>query len=400
VDRALASDLDIAIAAARVTEARALSAAQRRARWPASGVEVLRDERDAQQPGFTTARIESESYEAGVTTFWELDLFGRVRRGVEAAAADAEAAEADFRDAQVLVAAEVANAYLELRRAQKRLRVAQAHLDNQRQTLELTRVRRDLGRGSELDVASAAARLAAIEASIPPLAAAESIAAHGLAVLVGERPGALDDELAPRELPPQLTTLAVGSPDTLLRRRPDIRAAERQLAAATARVGVARAELFPRLSLSGFIGFIAGDAGELGESTSRAWSLTPVLSWAGFDIGIRARIRAAEARTDGALAAYELAVLRAIEETENAFVSYAERRRRLSAVVEQAGASRLAAELARIQYREGALDFLRLLDAERTVLEAEDAVATAEADLNGAVVAIYRALGGGWEGSA
>jgi multidrug efflux system outer membrane protein len=397
VDRALANDLDLEIAATRVTEARAVAATQRRARWPGASVELVRDERHAQQPGFTAQRVETESYQAGVATFWELDLFGRVRRGLEAATADADAAEADLRDAQVLVAAEVATTYLELRRAQKRRRVAHAHLDNQRQTVELTRVRRDLGRGGELDVASAEARLATIEASIPPLAADEAVAMHGLAVLVGERAGTLDAQLAPRDLPPHLTTLAVGSPDELLRRRPDIRAAERSLAAATARVGLARAELFPRLSLSGFIGFLAGDAAELGESASRASILTPVLSWAGFDVGVRARIVAAEARSEGALAAYELAVLRAIEETENAFVNYAEQRRRLTAVVEQAAASRRAANLARIQYREGALDFLRLLDAERTVLEAEDAVAMAETDFNGSVVAIYRALGGGWE---
>jgi multidrug efflux system outer membrane protein len=397
VERALAGDLDLKVAAARVSEARALLDAQRRARWPAASAEVSRDERHTQQPGFTTERFKAESYEAGIATFWELDLFGRVRRGAQAAAADAEAAEADLRDAQVLVAAEVANTYLDLRGAQKRLRVAQANLANQRETLDLTRVRLDLGRGSELDVASAAARYSATEASIPPLVAAESIAAHRLAVLLGESPGALAGELAPAELAPHLTTLAVDSPAALLRRRPDIRAAERDLAAATARIGVAKADLFPRLSLSGFIGFIAGDADQLGESPTRAWSLTPVLSWAGFDIGVRARIVAAEARTEGALAAYELTVLRALEETENAFVTYGQERLRLVAVVEQASASRRAADLARIQYREGALDFLRLLDAERTQLAAEDEVAAAETDLNASVVAIYRALGGGWE---
>jgi multidrug efflux system outer membrane protein len=258
-------------------------------------------------------------------------------------------------------------------------------------------VRLELGRGSELDVASAAARFAATEATIPPLVAAETIAANRLAVLLGERPGALADELGFREIPPHLTTIAVDSPAALLQRRPDIRAAERELAAATARIGVAKADLFPRLTLSGFIGFVAGDADNLGESESRAWRVTPVLSWAGFDRGTWARVAVAEARTAGALASYELAVLRALEETENAFVTYGTHRQRLTSVVEQATASRTAAELARIQYREGALDFLRLLDAERTLLQAEDAVAAAESDLNASVVLIYKALGGGWE---
>ncbi|HZF29396.1 MAG TPA: TolC family protein [Gammaproteobacteria bacterium] len=401
VGRALASDLDLKIAAARVEESRALLGAARRVRWPASVATVERDYAKGPQPQFgVTDRVESDSYGAGFNTIWELDLFGRVRRGVQAASADAGAAEADLRDAQVLVASEVASTYLELRGAQKRLAVARANRDNQRETLELTRVRLDLGRGSELDVASASARLAGTEATIPPLAAIETVAAHRLAVLLGLRPGALDDEVAPREIAPHLTTLAVGSPADLLRRRPDVRAAERELAAATARIGVAKADLFPRLTIGGFIGFIAGDAAGLGESANRAWSVSPVLSWGGFDSGVRARVGAAEARTDGALASYESTVLRAIEETENAFVVYGHGRERLTSVVEQATASRRAAELARVQYREGALDFLRLLDAERTLLQAEDEVATAETDLNTSVVGIYKALGGGWDQGA
>src|SRR5690606_7203751 len=164
-------------------------------------------------------------FRSGLTTLWEIDLFGRVRRGAEAAVADAGVAEANLHDAQVLVAAEVARTYLELRGAQKRLAVARANRDSQSETLALSRVRLTLGRGDELDVASAAARLAATEASIPALAAAERAAAHRLAVLAGLPPGALDAELGPRDVPTRLTTLAVGSPESLLRRRPDIRAA-------------------------------------------------------------------------------------------------------------------------------------------------------------------------------
>ena len=397
IERALAGDLDLKIAAARIEEARAYFGAARRDRWPGASAEIARAESRQQQPGITTDRVDIESYDLGVATLWEIDLFGRVRRAAEAARADTDAAVASLHDAQVLVAAEVARNYIELRGAQKRLRVARTNEGYQRETLELTRVRLELGRGTELDVASAAARLAATEATIPPLAAAETIAANRLAVLVGERPGALAGELSFREIAPHLTTIAVDSPAALLQRRPDIRAAERELAGATARIGVAKADLFPRLSLSGFIGFVAGDANELGEATSRAWSIAPVLSWAGFDRGAHARVLVAEARSEAALASYELTVLRALEETENAFVTYGSHRQRLDAVVEQATASRSAAELARIQYREGALDFLRLLDAERTLLQAEDAVAAAEADLNSSVVLIYKALGGGWE---
>ncbi len=401
VERALAGDPDLRIAEARLREAHALLRGTRRERWPGGEVVLGYERRNAQQPGVSDERVEVSGYEAGITTAWELDLFGRLRRGVEAATADAEAAAARLRDAHVLVAAEVALTYLELRGAQKRLAVAEANRRNQQETLRLTRVRQELGRGSELDVASAAARLAATDATLPPLATAAHIAANRLAVLTGQRPGALDGELEFVDMPAHLTTLAVGDPELLLRRRADVDAAERELAAATARVGVATAELFPRISISGFLGFIAGDASMLGESASRALRVTPVLSWAAFDRGgVRARLNIAEARTDAALANYERVVLRALEETDNAFVSYAQQRLRLSAVIDQARASRRAAELARIQYREGALDFLRLLDAERTVLEAEDAVAEAVTALNATVVLIYKALGGGFPAAA
>ena len=283
IERALTDDLDLAVAVARVEEA-TLVPGRRAPRSLAGGFDADHAHREpAAAAGLRTDRVETESYDAGLATRWELDLFGRVRRGVEAAGAEVDAAVAGLRDAQVLVAAEVARNYVELRGAQKRLGVARANQGYQQETLELTRVRLELGRGSQLDVASAAARLAATQATIPPLVAAEAIAANRLAVLLGQRPGALAADLAPREIAPHLTTLAVDSPAALLQRRPDIRAAERELAAATARIGVAKADLFPRLSLSGFIGFVAGDANELGESASRAWSLSPVLSWAGFE---------------------------------------------------------------------------------------------------------------------
>ena len=397
VARALRGDLDLKIAAARVDEARALLGAAKRTRWPDVTAEIAHSESHGQQPGFGDDRLDIKSNDAGFASLWELDLFGRVRRGVEAAGADAGAADARLRDAQVLVAAEVARNYLELRGAQKRLAVARANLGYQRDTLDLTKVRYGLGRGTQLDVASAGARFSATEAEIPALVAAETVAANRIAVLLGLRPGALSDELAPREIAPHVTTLAVGAPEDLLKRRPDIRAAERDLAAATARIGVAKADLFPRLTLTGFIGFIAGNASDLGESQSHAWSLTPALSWGGFGSGGRARVAVAEARTDAAFATYEGTVLRALEETENAFAVYGAQRQRLTSLIEQATASREAAELARVRYREGAVDFLRLLDAERTLLQAEDALAAVETDLNTAVVLIYKALGGGWE---
>ena len=368
-------------------------------RFPEVTAGAAYDRRRAQQPGFSDARVETETWDAGFDAFWEIDLFGAVRRRVEAARADAEAAEAGFRAAQVRIAAEVARNYLLLRGTETRYRVALANLETQRETVRLTRVRYEHGRGTELDVASATARLKATEATIPPLVTTRKAALHRLAVLLGERPAEFDVSPAPeREGVAFATPLPIGDPAELLRRRPDVRSAERTLAAATARTGVATADLFPRLSVSGFVGFVTGDASELGKSASQAWSVTPVLSWAAFDLGsVRARLRAVEAQADAALALYEQTVLRALEETENAFVGFAQNQERLAALAEQARASTRAAELARIRYREGAIDFLRLLDAEREVLEAEDAVALAETELNTSVVAIYKALGGGWE---
>ena len=414
IERAFLGDFDVRIAEARLRTSRALFREQALDRFPAVTAGAAWDKREAQQPGFTDARIESESYELGFDAAWEIDLFGRVRRGVEAARAEAGAAEANLHGAQVSVAAEVARTYLELRGAERRHAVAVANRDNQAETVRITRVRYELGRGTELDLESAKARLAQTEASIPPLVAAERAAQHRLAVLLGLRPGTLEDTV---DLTAGLVTgaggetvheslsvlagsgpLAIGEPADLLRRRPDIRAAERQLAAATARIGVATADLFPRLSLSGFAGFITGDADELGDAASEAWRVTPALSWAAFDLGsVRARLRAAEAGADLALAAWEQTVLRALEETENSLVDYTQSLERLDALLRQTAASRRAAELARIRYREGASDFLRLLDAERTVLEAEDAVAVAQTEVNTSVVAIYKALGGGWE---
>ena len=411
IDRALANDFDVRIADARLRASRALFREQSLDRFPAVTAGAAYDRRKAQQPGFTNTRIAAETYELGFDAAWEIDLFGRVRRGIEAARAEAGAAEANLHAAQVSVAAEVARTYLELRGAERRRAVAVANRDNQRETVRITDVRYQHGRGTELDLQSAAARLAATEAGIPSLLAAERAASHRLAVLLGLQPGTLEEavDLTPGPQPDadalesaqtiaDLGAVAIGHPADLLRRRPDIRAAERQLAAATARVGIATADLFPRLSLQGFVGFITGDVGELGETASEAWRVTPTLSWAAFDLGsVRARLRAAEAGADIALAAYEQTVLRALEETENSFVSYTHSLERLNALLRQTAASRRAAELARVRYREGASDFLRLLDAERTVLEAEDAVAVAQTDVNAAVVAIYKALGGGWE---
>ncbi len=399
VGRALAQNLDLRTAYDRVEAARAVFVERKFDYAPHVQLTGAYSHSDEQQPGFGLGRINAESDSLGFDAAWEVDLFGHVRRSVQAARADLGAERANYQDAEVTVAAEVARNYFELRGAQKRLAVARKNLDSEQQTLELTRLLDEAGRGSELDVQRSRARLKATEATIPPLEAAEKQAAYRLAVLQGKRPGELDQELGTAAVATYAKALPIGDPTQLLRRRPDVRAAERQLAAATARVGVATADLFPRVSVTGFIGFLSGDVGRLFGTTSsndaRAWSVTPTLSWAAFDLGsVRARLRATEAQSDAAAANYEKVVLSALEDTENSFVAYGARQAQLKSLSEQASSSRRAAELAEAQYREGVADFLVLLDAQRTQLDAEDSVAQAETAVNVSVVAIYKALGG------
>jgi len=289
----------------------------------------------------------------------------------------------------------VARNYFELRGLQQQLAVAERSLRNQQEALRLTRVRRDGGVGEEQDVASASASVAAVEARFPPLRAELAAARHRLAVLIGVRPAELSEDLAPRAYEPLAATLPLGATGDLLRRRPDVRVAERRLAAAAAREGIAAADLFPRVSVSGFIGLLAGRGNLFGRSESRAWAVAPALSWVGTDLGsARARLRGTEAATRESLAIYEQTVLRAVEETEDALVSYREAQARLERLMEQARESARSADLARVRYREGLSDFLDLLDAERTQLEAEDGVARVEAGVFSSVVDVYKALGG------
>jgi len=392
---AIRANDDIRIAVARLEQSRAAFSDAALDRYPTATADALLDKRKEVIPGFTDEPKKVTTYRAGFDAFWELDLFGRVRSSVKAAKATAESYQASLEDVQVIVSAEVARNYFELRGLQQQLSVAERSLTNQRETLHLTQVRRDAGIGEELDVASAGARVAAIEASLPPIRTAMAEREHRLAVLIGMRPGKLDLDLSPRPYPPLAKELALGDPDALLRHRPDVRAAEKRLAAAASREGIAHADLFPRITISGFLGFIAGRGSLFGQSDSRAWAVTPALSWSAFDIGsARARLRGSKAATREAEAAYEQAVLRALEETENAFVNYHEQQERLVKLNDQARESARASSIARARYREGVADFLALLDAERTQLQAEEGVAEAESQVFTSVVAVYKSLGG------
>ena len=392
---ALEANRDIRAAVARVDQARAALTDAQLDRFPVGTAGASIDVRSQTIPGFSEEPVRTTTYRAGLDAFWEIDLFGAVRSSIAAAGATANAFEASLDDARVLVAADVARNYFELRGLQQRLTVAGRSLANQQETLRLTQVRRDAGAGEEQDVASASASVAAVEASIPPLRAGIAALTYRLAVLTGRRPGELEIDLTPRPYGSLMTELPLGEPDALLRRRPDVRAAERRLAAATAREGIAAADLLPRVSISGFLGLLAGRGNLFGQTDSRAWAVTPALSWVGLDFGsARARLRGAEAATRETLALYQQTVLRAIEETDSALTDYREDQTRLDRLMEQAVQSSRAADLARVRYREGLSDFLSLLDAERTQLAAEDAVASVEANVFTGAVRVYQALGG------
>jgi outer membrane protein, multidrug efflux system len=395
VNRSLDSNNGIRIARARLGEARAVFDERKLDRFPTVPAVASYQHSKEDIPGFGDQRRTINSFTAGFDAFWEADLFGRVSHGVAAARAENQAFEADLHDVQVSVVAELARNYFELRGAQWRLAVAERSLTNQRETLRLTQLRRDAGVGEEQDVASAAARVAAIESTIPSFEFDVSRAEYRLAVLTGTRPGELNADLAPRDYPAIAKALPIGNPGELLQRRPDVRSAERRLAAATERQGVAVASLFPQVSVSGFVGFIAGRGSLFFTGGSRAWSVSPGLSWSAFDLGrARARVRGSNAATEETLAFYEDTVLRALEETETALASYHAQQARLIKLNDQARESKRAADIARLRYREGVVDFLSLLDAERTQLQAEDAVAESEKDVYVAVIALYKALGG------
>jgi multidrug efflux pump len=401
VAEALTNNHDIRIATARLQEARALLSFTEFDRYPTVTTLETYERQRLSKASARGADRDTELYHAGFDASWELDFFGRVRRAIEAGTADVGAAEASRRDVLVSLLAEVASNYFDLRGAQNQLAVARQNAETLQQTLELTQALLEAGRGTELDVSRAEAQLNVTLAIIPPLEARIARASHRLGVLIGQQPTALVTTLSvPLPLPGLPTLIALGQPADLLRRRPDIRVAERNLAAATARVGVATADLFPRITVLGSIGVEAGSLKGFGEGGIETFSLGPSIFWAAFDLGrVRARIRAADARTEAALAQYEQRVLLALEETENALVDFQRQQARRDLLRASAQASEKASGLAKLRYQFGVSDFLTVLDAERTRLIAEDLLADSETRTAITLIAVYKALGGGWEPS-
>ncbi|CAD6875687.1 efflux transporter outer membrane subunit [Methylomonas fluvii] len=341
---------------------------------------------------------ELKLYNTGFDASWEIDFFGRVRRNVEASNDEVEAQEASLRDIGVSLIAEAARNYFELRGLQNQLAVARKNADNQAQTLALTQVKLENGRGTELDTSRALAQLESTKATIPRLESAIAQAIHRLSVLTGQMPDTLTSSLVQSApLPKAPDSIQIGNPEQLLRRRPDIRIAERSLAAATARIGVATADLFPRVTFVGSLSLEASTLSGIVAPGSESYSVGPKISWAAFDLGrVYARIKAADARAEASLAQYEQTVLNALEETENALVNYRQERARRSSLQAAAKASEKAAELAHLRYQEGIADFLTVLDSELRLLQDQSQLAQSETATATALTAVYKALGGGW----
>jgi len=396
IERAIAGNLDVKQARARVREARAKRGVAEADLFPTINITgSATRSRSSEQSGTGETR---ELYKTGFDASWEIDVFGRVRRSVEAAQGDLEASEADYHDVLVSLLAEVALNYVEARTLQAQLQVAEDNLKAQMETLQLTEWRFEAGLISRLDVEQAKSNLENTRAQLPKLRSGIEEAKNRLAVLLGVFPGALEGQLwARKPIPETPLEVAVGVPAEVLRRRPDVRRAERQLAAQTARVGVATADLYPRFSLPGSIGLEALSNNNLFSTGSRIWSIAGSFAWAIFKGGaIRQNIEVQNALQEQALEQYEATILAALEEVENALVGYAEEQERRQALSEATQAAERAAELARDQYASGLIDFQSVLDAERSLLSFQDQLAQSKGQVTSNLIGLYKALGGGW----
>lgn len=396
VDSALQASPDLRSAKARLREARARRAVARAGLFPevtASG-NASRSHSSEETGSGDTRKL----YTAGFDASWELDLFGGIRRGIEAAGADLEASVASLHDAQVSLAAEVAQNYVDIRTLQLRRGIARDNLASQSETLQLTQWRAQAGLVSSQDVEQARSSREQTRAQIPSLETSLAEAEHRLDILLGNAPGTLHERLAvPCALPEVPDQIAVGIPADALRQRPDVRAAERTLAAETARVGVAQAERYPSFTLSGSLGLEALTLGALGNGGAATSSLLGGITAPIFNAGrLRSQVEIQDAVREQAQVAYEQAVLTALQEVESALVSLARTRERAESLASADDAARNAAELAQQRYSAGLIDFQSVLDTQRNVLSVEDSLAATRADGVQALISLYKALGGGW----
>jgi multidrug efflux system outer membrane protein len=399
IEQAVQSNLDLKQAEARMRQSRAARSVV------AAGIGPTVDATGAYQrsgsAGGTNGKSEgniSNQYQTGFDAGWELDIFGGVRRAIEAADADLQAAMETRRDVMVTLTAEVARNYIDLRAFQERIAIGRRNLETQKHSAALTRQRFEAGFVGALDVANADAQVATTASQIPLLEASARQTIYSLSVLLGKDPAALVRELSPvAAIPLASPSIPLGVPSDLLRRRPDIRRAEVEIHAATARIGVATADLFPRFTISGSAGVRASDFSSWFDWASRIWSFGPSVSWNLFSMGrTRSTIEQQRALQDQSLITYQQTVLAALQEVENALIASAKEAEHYRALREAVGANRKAVELATTLYTQGNTDFLNVLDAQRSLYASEDALIQSTGSVSTNLVALFKSLGGGW----
>jgi NodT family efflux transporter outer membrane factor (OMF) lipoprotein len=397
VERAIRGNIDLRIAQERVREARATrgyTAATRR--LPDLGMSGGYSDRSSSNQNFASGG--NGLFQTGFDASYELDFFGGARASVSAAEADALAAEEAARASQVTVVSEVARSYMELRQLQERLELARKSLESQKEILRLTELRRQAGLTTELDVARATAQVETTTAAIPSLEAQASRAMTAIAVLLGEQPGALEAELSkPGEIPGSPPEVPVGLPSDLLRRRPDIRQAERQIQGAAARVGVAVSNLYPKFALTSGTGGQSNSLLNLLSGAASLWNFGSSFQWGLLNYpATKANINAAESREQQQMATYEKTVLTALKDVEDALTNYTRNKERQASLRGAAAQNRKALELATQRYTSGLTSFLDVLDAQRSLYASEDAVTQSRGAIATDLISIYKALGGGW----
>lgn len=414
VDAALEHNPDVHVAQARLREARAqlmgqranelpkVSAAAAAVRMRSPDLSALSSAGNGNGSGGGSGRGPLQLYTAGLDASWEIDLFGGTRRAIEAAFDEADAVDADLADTQVSLAAEVAQAYIDLRDEQQRLALAEKSSELQQQMLVLTQQRRAGGTAADVDVERLAGQVQTTRAALVPLDEQITESLDRLAVLTGRAPGALDAELAAaKPLPALPATVQIGNPAALLRQRPDVRAAERRLASSSAQIGEHIADYFPKVSLLGDLGFTATDPGHLFRKTNFSWLGVPYLQWNLLDFGrTAANVRSARASRDEASARYEHTVLAALEDANSALSRYGHQREHVVRLEEVDASAERAATLMRQRYTAGVATAIDLLDTQRTQFSAQQDVIAGRAQLLQCFVQLQKSLGLGWQSAS
>ena len=400
---AVQSNLTLRLAEARVREARAERGVVAGKLWPSVGTSASYSRNRWAENSFPPlppgTDFDYNLYNAAFDATWEIDVFGGTRRAVEAANADIGAAEFGQLDVLVSLLAEVARNYINARAFQQLLAITRQNIGVQQEILDLTSNRFQNGLSSDLDVQQATAVLTATEAQVPLLETGFQESAYHLAVLLGQTPGALTDEMsADKSIPLTPPTVPAGLPSDLLQRRPDVQKAARELAAATARIGVAKSDYFPKFSLTGLAGVESISASDWFSYGSRYWSAGPTVTWQLFEAGrIRANVSVQNARQEEALDVYQQTVLTALEDTESALTAYAKEQIRRESLSKSVGANQQALELSTQLYRSGLADFLHVLDSERSLYAAQNALVQSDQAVSINLVRLYKTLGGGWQ---